>query len=134
MEELIYKLKEAFDEVAPFIERHTRRVCPECQKVCCIDRHGRYDDEDLLFINSLEEQRTALPDRAETEQCRFLDENGCSLPRRLRPFRCTWYFCPPLLDSMRADRGRDYREFVERLRRLQELRRGVLAHSTGHAI
>jgi hypothetical protein len=51
--ELADELKQAYDTVSPFIDKHTAVVCPECKKVCCIDKHSRYDSDDIMFMESL---------------------------------------------------------------------------------
>ena len=118
------ELREAFDSISPYIQRHTSEVCPSCPKVCCIDRHGRYEENDLVFIEALGLANLHCdPDRPDTDPCRFLSEKGCSLPRYRRPFRCTWYFCERLLESMHGDKPRDYREFMAAFENLQRLRR-----------
>lgn len=66
------------------------------------------------------------PDRPDTEPCRFLEKNGCFLPRYRRPFRCTWYFCDRLLESMQKDKAREYRAFVSAFQRLQDIRLRLL--------
>jgi hypothetical protein len=124
------ELRDAFDDVSPFIQKHTRVVCPLCSKVCCINKHGDYDMDDLVFVHSLGiKAPTKRHDRKETDPCRFLEENGCALDRWKRPFRCTWYFCYPLIQSMREDNSRNYRAFIQSLRKLISIRRKLIAHS-----
>ncbi len=127
MEKILYELKEAFDSIGPYIQRHTSMVCPSCPKVCCINKHGHYEKEDLVFIRAIGLDDTdCKTDRADTEPCRFLQENGCSLPRYRRPFRCTWYFCERLLESMKNDKPREYRDFISAFENLQRLRNKLL--------
>jgi len=127
MKRILSEVKEAFDAVSPYIQRHTSEVCPLCPKACCINRHSYYDKEDLVFIRTLGfDEAEYKTDRADTEPCRFLLEDGCSLPRYRRPFRCTWYFCERLLDSMRNDKPKDYRFFISAFENLQRLRRRLL--------
>lgn len=119
--------KKTIKEVSPFIQKHTSIVCPTCEKVCCIDRHSSYDNEDLIFISAIGiEIPSYIPGRKDTEPCRFLSEQGCSLHRWERPFRCTWYFCEPLLESMRMDRGKTYRVFIDSFRRLISIRKDLI--------
>ena len=114
-------MKESFEKLGPYIEKHTQRVCPVCQKVCCANKHGTPEREDFLFYRALgvePEPARGAPD----EICSLLGGTGCGLPRWQRPFRCTWYFCGPLLDSMRRGNGREYRRLVAELALLVELR------------
>jgi hypothetical protein len=112
--ELADEMKHAYDSVSPFIEKHTAVVCPECEKVCCIDKHGRYDKDDIIFVKIL---GIKIPDnisvRKETDPCRFLKKTGCSLERWKRPYRCTFFFCDPLLKSIENDNAKLYRAFLE---------------------
>jgi hypothetical protein len=121
--ELADELRQAFRAVSPFIEKHTAIVCPECKKVCCIDKHGRYDNNDLVFLRALGAgKRHGLPDRDESEPCRFLNATGCSRERWERPFRCTQFFCDALLKSLENDNAKLYRAFVEYLQHLISVR------------
>jgi hypothetical protein len=125
--ELADELKEAFNAVSPFIEKHTSIVCPDCTKVCCIDKHGRYDKNDLVFLSALGVKiQPDLPDREESAPCRFLHEKGCSRERWERPFRCTHFFCAPLLKSLENDNAKLYRAFVEYLQYLVSVRQRLL--------
>lgn len=126
MEKILSDFKKAFDTVSPYIQRHTSRVCPSCPKVCCINKHGNYDEVDMVFIMALglgSDHKHGIPD---TAPCRFLKKNGCSLPRYKRPFRCTWYFCERLLESMKDDGAREYKYFIAALQNLQGLRQKLL--------
>lgn len=124
---LAKQLRLAIDEVNPFIQQITSAVCPMCEKVCCIDRHGHYDDEDLIYIRAL---GVALPSYkegvADTDPCQFLSVSGCTLERSVRPFRCNWYFCSALLEYMDGIPSRPHREFIRRFRDIVELRKSLL--------
>lgn len=124
--ELGLQMQQAYNDVSAFIELHTSRVCPGCQKVCCIDRHGTHEIEDLAFIQSIGETPSPTePLDDDTLPCRQLGEMGCGLKRWERPFRCTWYFCQALLDEMPEENPREYRVFIEKLRQLQQLRQQI---------
>ncbi len=126
--ELALELKEIFDILSPFIERHTAMVCPQCTDVCCKDKHGRYDKDDLKFLNALgidimEDSKNV----DDTDPCRYLTRDGCTRERWMRPFRCTFFFCDPLLKSMEQDDPKFYRAFVEYFRCLVDTRRKFLS-------
>lgn len=124
--ELAGEMQLAYDAVSPFIELHTSRVCPSCQKVCCIDRHGTHEPEDIAFIEALGEcTPPEQPLETDTKPCRQLAPSGCSLMRWQRPYRCTWYFCSALLKEMPEEDIRAYRDFIGKLRKLQALRHEV---------
>ncbi len=127
LKDMAQEVKDAFSAVSPFIEKHTSIVCPECEKVCCIDRHGRYDKNDRLFLKALGTERHHIPvDREETVPCRFLNEKGCSRRRWERPFRCTHFFCDPLLKSLENDNAKLYGAFIAYLQHLVDVRRRLL--------
>lgn len=95
------ELREAYEAVSLLIEGFTSRICPECRNVCCIDRHGTHEEADILFLEALGGGVPEEPPReSDTEPCRHLGLRGCAIPRWRRPYRCTWYFCPPLLEAM----------------------------------
>lgn len=121
--ELAEELKEAFNTLSPFIEKHTAIVCPDCENVCCIDKHGRYDENDLIFMKALNiSAANTSAERKATETCRFLAESGCCRERWMRPFRCTHFFCNPLLKSLENDNAKLYRTFTYYLQHLVALR------------
>ncbi len=127
MEELAVEIKEAFKTVSPFIEKHTAIVCPECNNLCCKDKHGRYDKDDIKFLKTLNETiPPEQPDRDESGPCRYMSEIGCSIERYLRPFRCTHFFCDPLLNSLENDNAKLYRAFIEYLQYLISIRQKLL--------
>ncbi len=125
--EVAHELKNAFSAVSHFIEKHTSIVCPECEKVCCIDKHGRYDKNDIVFLRALSiEIYNDISGWEETDLCRFLNEEGCSRHRWERPFRCTHFFCDPLLNSLENDNAKLYRKFIGNLQHLVGLRSRLL--------
>ena len=88
-----------------------------------MDRHGEYEAEDIRYLEALGEPLPDVERKAlDTEACRYITRLGCSLPRWQRPFRCTWYFCAALLEDMPRRSPREYRRFIDELRRLQSLR------------
>ena len=95
------KLQQLLIESSPLIEEYTREICPVCTDVCCRQIHGIYRERDILHLNAL---GAAIPERDPARPldgpCEALGERGCTHPRWLRPFKCTWYFCEPLLEAM----------------------------------
>jgi hypothetical protein len=51
---------------------------------------------------------------------------GCSLERWKRPFRCTHFFCDPLLKSLENDNAKLYRSFVEYFQYLLSVRQKLI--------
>ena len=112
MHELALQLKAAINSVSPYIEEHTTIVCPQCRKVCCADKHGRYDADDIAYLEALGMDIPPQPaDREKTAACRYMTENGCSLRRWMRPYRCTLFFCDALIKSLEKGDPKLYRAF-----------------------
>ena len=112
------------ETISPDIERHTAAICMNCTGVCCINRHARYDLSDTIFLSAL---GLAVPEditgTEETAPCRFLGNCGCTLSRSRRPYRCTWFFCAPLLDHMVEQYDPPaYRRFMRTLQAITETR------------
>jgi hypothetical protein len=95
------RLQQLLIESSPLIEVYTRELCPRCTAVCCRQKHGIYGKRDHNYLNAL---RTAIPARDPARPldgpCEALGEHGCIHPRWLRPFKCTWYFCEPIVLAM----------------------------------
>jgi hypothetical protein len=124
---LAEELREAFDIVSPFIEKHTALVCLDCESVCCKDKHGRYDENDLVFLRALGvEIPPDIPDMEESDGCRYMTEKGCSLERWMRPYRCTFFFCDALLKSLEEDNPKLYRTFMEYFKHMVSTRKKLL--------
>lgn len=111
-----------------FVERHTSVVCPECFSVCCINRHSYLELVDMVCIYALGERPPVYKTEvADVEPCQFLGEKGCILRRSLRPHRCNWYFCTPLLEHIQTAHAHAYRAFIDGLRDINERRGALLA-------
>lgn len=121
------EMKSAMDDIDPYLNEITSRVCPECLNVCCIDRHGTYEENDMIFFNALGAAPEAVtPKLSDAEPCRYLTERGCIRPRWMRPFRCTWYYCPSLMNAFKHENPKKYRRFIELLQRLVATRKRLL--------
>jgi hypothetical protein len=120
VKELAKKVKERIEKIDPFIQQSTEAVCPRCTNVCCINKHGYHNSEDLIYMYAL---GLKLPDytfnKDDSTPCQFLSDKGCVMPRSVRPSGCNWYFCDPLLEYMEA--RPEYRKFDDGLRDVAEL-------------
>ncbi len=106
-------VKEKIDTIDTFIQKCTEITCPNCKDVCCINKHGQHDLNDLIFIYSLGLKPPNYKIRInDHEPCQFLSPQGCRVDRYLRPFRCIWYFCNALLESAETMPSKKYREFI----------------------
>jgi hypothetical protein len=120
VKEIAQDIRKRIDEISPIIQQSTRTVCPDCNDMCCINKHGYYNFEDLVYIHAL----GLTPPYHDfmindSDPCQFLTENGCSLERPFRPSGCNWYFCASLLESMEKSPG--YQQFDASLIELAEL-------------
>lgn len=99
--EIAGQLKGLLVRGSPLIEEYTTQACPGCADVCCRQKHGLFRERDAVYLAAL---GIGVPPRDGTRPpegpCEFLGNKGCARPRWLRPFRCTWYFCDPLLRAM----------------------------------
>ena len=120
VKELASKIKDGIERISPFIQQNTQTVCPDCKDVCCINKHGYYNYEDLVYIHAL---GLGPPDcefgRKDSDPCQFLSENGCSLERLFRPSGCNWYFCDSLFNHI--EKRPEYQEFDSSLQDVVEL-------------
>ncbi|MFN3480899.1 MAG: hypothetical protein ACK415_11000 [Thermodesulfovibrionales bacterium] len=120
-------IKVKIEGIDQFIQQNTSEVCPSCKNKCCINRHGYYDNLDILYIMALGMKPPLYQQElSDTEPCRFLSDNGCVKERYLRPFRCNWYFCEALLNHMEEGPARPYREFIRVFNEILDLRSELL--------
>jgi hypothetical protein len=114
------KVREGIEQINPFIQQSTEIVCPGCMNICCINKHGYHNSEDLIYIQAL---GLRLPDYNfdgdDSAPCQFLSDKGCVMHRSVRPSGCNWYFCDPLLEHMEA--RPEYGKFDDGLRDVAEL-------------
>ena len=122
------RLQQLLIESSPLIEEYTRDLCPGCTDVCCRQKHGRYRERDLAYLHAIDETAPVFDYARPSEStCEFLGERGCIHPRWLRPFKCTWYFCDPLLRAMDERPGRQTRKLtavMEEMIRLYDRQEG----------
>ncbi len=95
------RLKQLLIDSSPLIEEYTAAVCPTCTDICCRQKHGLYCEKDRMYLSCLGERIPSRdPSRPLEGPCEAMAPRGCAHPRWLRPFRCTWWFCQPLLDAL----------------------------------
>ncbi|MDI6800600.1 MAG: hypothetical protein QMD01_00890 [Thermodesulfovibrionales bacterium] len=127
VKDLARTIKYSIDKIDSFIQQNTAVICPNCQKVCCINRHGFYDYEDLVYIYALGLKLPVYKEgMKDTEPCQFLSEYGCTIERAIRPFRCNWYFCSALLEHIEQGSAKPYRIFIKQLNEILDLRKEML--------
>ena len=108
--DLARELKQLLIRTSPLIERCTSAVCPSCVETCCRQRHGMFTDRDLAYLEALDEAVPRHdPARSPDGPCQFLGPAGCSKPRWQRAWKCTWFFCGPLLQALDGGPQREAR-------------------------
>lgn len=122
------QVAQKIENLGAFLEQHTTVVCPECESVCCINRHSYHALDDIVYIYAIGEKNplhnTSLED---SEPCQFLGKLGCTMARSLRPYRCNWYFCSPLLAHISAcSSNRRYRSFINLLHEITRKRQEMM--------
>lgn len=121
-------IAEETENLSVFIQQHTAAICPECSSVCCINRHSYHALEDIVYIYALGEQIPPhAPGLDDSGSCQFLGKLGCAIPRTLRPYRCNWYFCSPLLARIaELSPVRHYRLFINLLQKISRERQRLM--------
>jgi hypothetical protein len=121
------KLKKLLIESSLLIEEYTASVCPACTDVCCRQKHGLYQERDSIFLHAMGEK---VPERDAARPlegpCEAMGPSGCILPRWKRPFKCTWYFCEPLLAALDSGPPRKARLLSALLQEMSDLYGGLV--------
>jgi len=116
------KLKQLMIESSPMIEEFTAAVCPGCSDVCCRQKHGMFRENDILYLGALGvEEPKRDQGRSPEGPCEWMGPMGCVQPRWIRPFKCTWYFCEPLLKALRDSPPRKARRVSAVLQEMADL-------------
>lgn len=121
------RLKDLLIELSPLIEEYTALTCPDCRDVCCRQKRCLPEPVDVRYLGLLDLPLPVLdPSRDPEGPCQFISDKGCFTPRWLRPWRCTWYFCVPLLEAMGQGPQKKARRISRLIQEIVELR-GVLS-------
>ncbi len=124
---LARELKEIISRLDPLIETYTAKVCPTCQDVCCSQTNAYHDFADLVLLLAAGHRPPPYEHhRRLLDPCQFMGAKGCILPRWQRPYRCTWYFCSPLVEAMEAQPPKRYRRILAQISHMQTIRRELL--------
>jgi hypothetical protein len=125
--ELARETAEIIGRLDPLVEGHTSSVCPRCTEVCCVNRHSYHTHEDSIYLCALGEKVPAYDlTVGDSVPCQFLGKQGCAITRHLRPHRCNSYFCTPLLEHVENGDVKEYRRFVESMKKLTHTRMDML--------
>ena len=127
------QLKRLLIESSDLFEEYTSRVCPDCTDVCCRQKHGIYGEGDMRYLKALDEQipRRDLS-RPGEGPCEAMGPRGCVQPRWLRPFKCTWYICEPLIAALDEGPQQKARKLSDLMQEMMDLNR-ALAEPSDHS-
>lgn len=116
------QLKRLLIESSPMIEEYTAAICPSCSDVCCRQKHGMFRENDILYLRALGVE-VSMRDQGKPPEgpCEWMGPMGCVQPRWLRPFKCTWYFCEPLLKALSEGPPRKARRVSAMLQEMADL-------------
>lgn len=122
----VNRLKELLIELSPLIEEYTAKVCPDCRDVCCKQKRCVPDPADVRCLALLGAPYAAIDETRDPEgPCQFMGMHGCSLPRWLRPWRCTWYFCLPLLGALGQGPQKKARKISSLVQQIVDIRSSI---------
>ncbi len=125
---LAAEVSSLIDAFCPLIMRHTSGVCPSFKDVCCRNRHFRYAFDDVVYLSALGERMPPRSkDAAAPAPCQYLGDKGCMIRHSLRPYRCTWFFCSPLLEEIESGSAGEYRQFIELMQEITRKRNALLS-------
>ena len=117
------KIRQILTDLSPLVEEYTARVCPDCRDVCCKQRHGIMDEQDMRFRSALGAPLPSYePERPLDGPCQFMGAQGCMNQRWLRPWRCTSYFCNALLDAMNSGPQKRARQISALIQEIVDIR------------
>lgn len=117
-----HKLKQLLIDSSALIEEYTAAVCPDCTDVCCKQKHGMFRENDILYLLALGVEEPPRDQKRHPDApCELMGPGGCSHPRWLRPFKCTWYFCDPLLKALNDGPARKSRQLSALLQEMADL-------------
>lgn len=124
------QLNAEITNTGPLITTANDAVCPRCESVCCLNKFGRYDIGDIIYMTALgyqpDERLPYSNNGPEHLPCKYLSHSGCTVLRQLRPFRCNWFFCTPIIEYMESGSKKAYRGFNRLFQDIIRLRTAML--------
>jgi len=116
---LALEVKTGIEAIDPLIQEMTSEVCPYCKSSICTNLNGRFDWCDLIYLAALGLELPPFRDGLRDEEpCQFLAERGCILTRTMRPHRCNWWYCEPLLEVIEKWPPRKQRMFISSMEKI----------------
>jgi len=118
------RLQSRMDDLDPQMRALSRSLCHDCAAPCCAHAKPWFDLADLLRLHLC---RLPLPPGQPIgsvhERCRYFGPKGCGLPRRIRPWICTWYLCPAMKRALNRNGAESVQRAVAALDTVKNLRR-----------
>jgi hypothetical protein len=110
------------------LDQMCRISCPQCPAPCCLSAKIWFDLKDLLLIHLLQAPLPVCqPLQHRTNICRNLSPKGCTLPRLIRPWICTWYLCPTQMKIIRSAKDPEFMPLPQQIDFLKQLRKQLEA-------
>ncbi len=117
------RYKEILEQIDPLIQGLTAKSCPYCGVVCCAQKFGLPNSSDMVTFLAMNVNGHVYDFQKDPRSmCQFMGEKGCILPRYQRPFRCTFYFCDPLLIQIDLLPKMENERLIQGLKKLESLR------------
>lgn len=114
--------------LGPVMDSLCEPTCPTCADICCLAEKVWFDRLDLLQFHLAGRPIPEGQTRAALgEPCRYLSPTGCTQPRLIRPWRCTWFICEAQLAIIRTKPAREQRRISESINRLLAWRQRMAA-------
>jgi hypothetical protein len=127
------RIRRAIEELDPMMDRYCAQTCPWCRDPCCTASRVAYNLNDMVYLFGL---GLALPVGQTREHegapCRYWLSSGCALPRILRPYVCTWFFCEPHMERFFEEPACVQRHVIQTLQEIRRLRTAMLALALPH--
>jgi hypothetical protein len=118
------RIRDRLASVFPLLDDLGAATCFRCPFPCCLSASPWYDLRDLLFLH-LNYLPIPITQPVETygAACCYLSPKGCTLPRAMRPWICTWYLCPVQKANLRKQGPDSYETFNRTLDDIKRCRR-----------
>jgi len=125
---LAESIEAQINSLEPVLSELCTQTCPQCFHPCCEKATVRYDLRDLVYLHLLHKGLPLYQPKPEPGlPCYMLGKNGCTLPRYMRPFICTWYLCPQQMELIRSSSRKYLYCLPEQLQEIQKKRKQLEA-------
>jgi hypothetical protein len=117
---LAREIEKCLKATAPKMDMICAHTCTHCPEPCCLAASVWYDFRDLLSLHLAGKPiPIGQPIAGYRGTCRFIANTGCSLPRSIRPWICTWYLCPVQTRWLKKQPGAAGRRLLKSLNEMK---------------